>query len=155
MNFKLLLPLALAFAVAAPAQWGSRDGNRGRGSRGRNEVLTRRADIRGGGGHGKCTIEVEVDGVAEVEIRGETGRLRTLSGETATWRRFVCNQVMPLRPEEFRFRGIDGRGRQELVSAPGRDGVTVVRIEDRRGGREGYTFDLEWRGGYDDRGRRY
>ena len=25
-------------------------------------------------------------------------------------------------------------------------GVAVVRIEDQKGGREGYTFDLEWRG---------
>lgn len=109
-------------------------------------VETRRADIRGGGGSGKCTIEVVVDGVAEVEVRGDTARLRTLTGRTATWRRFVCNQVMPPNPGDFRFRGIDGRGRQELVRDPGRGGVAVVRIEDSKGGSEGYTFDLEWQG---------
>jgi hypothetical protein len=108
---------------------------------------TRRAEIRGGGGDGKCTIEVEVDGVAEVEIIGDTARLRTLAGQPAMWRRFVCNQPMPRNPYGFRFQGIDGRGRQELVRDPGNGGAAVVRIEDRRGGREGYTFDIEWRGG--------
>jgi len=111
-------------------------------------MSTRRADIRGGGGDGKCTIEVEVDGVAEVEVRGDTGRLRTLEGRPAMWRRFVCNQPMPLNPAGFRFRGIDGRGRQELLRDPGRGGAALVRIEDPRSGGEGYTFDLEWRGAF-------
>jgi len=130
-----LISAVLLFAMAAQAQRGG-------------SMSTMRADIRGGGGdHGKCTIEVEVDGVAEVEIREQAGRLRTLSGQPANWRRFECNAPMPRNPAEFRFRGIDGRGRQELVSDPGRNGVAVVRIEDSKGGREGYTFDLEWRGG--------
>jgi hypothetical protein len=110
--------------------------------RGATEV--RRAEIRGGGGDGKCTIEVNVDGAAEVEIRGDHGRLRTLAGERAVWRRFVCNDVMPPNPRGFRFRGIDGRGRQELVQEPRRGSPAVIRIEDPKGGREGYTFDLEW-----------
>ena len=124
------------------------------GQRGGSQV--RRADIRGGGGDGKCTIEVEVDGTAEVEIRGDTARLHTLAGQRARWRRFVCNQVMPNNPYGFRFRGIDGRGRQELVRDPGRGGTAVVRIDDPKGGSEGYTFDIEWRGarGGPDRRRR-
>jgi hypothetical protein len=113
----------------------------------RGEYQTRRADIRGGGGNGKCTIEVEVDGSAEVEIRGDTARLRTLAGRPANWRRFVCNQPMPLNPVEFRFRGIDGRGLQQLVRDPRNGGPAVVRIDDPKSGREGYTFDIEWRGG--------
>lgn len=106
----------------------------------------RRADIRGGGDHGKCTIEVVVDDVAEVSIRGDSAELRTLSGQDSEWRRFVCNQPMPMNPAEFRFTGIDGRGRQTLVREPGRGGPAVIRIEDPKGGREGYTFDIEWRG---------
>ena len=108
---------------------------------------TRTANIRGGGGDGKCTIEVEVDGVAEVEIRGTVARLRTREGQPATWRRFDCNQPMPVRPYDFRFRGIDGRGRQDLVRDPSSGGFAVIRIEDPKGGREGYTFDVMWRGG--------
>ena len=107
---------------------------------------TRRAEIRGGGGDGKCTIEVEVDDVAEVEISGDTARLRTMAGRPANWRRFVCNRPMPPNPIDFRFQGVDGRGRQTLVRDPRNGGAAVVRIEDREGGSEGYTFDIMWRG---------
>lgn len=121
--------------------------------RGRTQSM--RADIRGGGDHGKCTIEVVVDGAADVIIRGDSAELRTLSGQDATWRRFVCNQPMPINPVDFRFTGIDGRGRQTLVKEPGRGGPAIIRIEDPQGGREGYTFDVEWRGdaggGWDNR----
>lgn len=107
-----------------------------------------RANIRGGGGDsGKCTIEVDVDGAADVEIRGDTAYLRTLQGQTATWRRFECNMAMPQNPANFRFRGIDGRGRQTLIQNPNNGGPAVVRLEDPQGGREGYTFDVEWNGG--------
>jgi hypothetical protein len=110
-----------------------------------------RASIRGGGDRngGKCTIEVDVDDAAEVEVRGDTGRMRTLAGQPAQWRRFECSSIMPDRPADFRFQGIDGRGRVQLVRDPRQNrGVAVVRIEDPKGGREGYTFDLIWQGGY-------
>lgn len=115
---------------------------------------TRRASIHGGGDHGKCTIEVEVDQAAEIAVIGDTGIIRTLSGSPAHWRRLECNAPLPSNPYDFRFRGIDGRGDVNLVQQPGRGRPAVVRIFDRKGGREGYTFDLEWRGGdYDNRGR--
>jgi len=134
MTTKIALLTILA-AGSAFAQWGG--------------AQTRTANIRGGGGDGKCTIEVEVDSVAEVEIRGTVAHLRTRDGQRATWRRFDCNQPMPTRPNDFRFRGIDGRGRQDLVRDPSNGGVAVIRIEDNKGGREGYTFDVMWRGGSD------
>jgi hypothetical protein len=114
---------------------------------------TMRAAITGrGGDSGKCTIEVEVDDAADIEIRQDTARIRTLAGRRANFRRFQCNQPMPQNPAEFRFRGIDGRGRVELVRDPRSNrGVAVVRIYDPKGGREGYTFDLEWRGALDSR----
>lgn len=113
------------------------------------QTATRRATFTGGSGNdtGKCTIEVYVDGAADVEVRGELGTLRTLSGNPAQWRRFECSGPMPTNPGDFRFSGIDGRGRQELVENPQRGrGVAIVRIQDPDGGAEGYTFDLEWRG---------
>jgi len=116
---------------------------------GYSQVETRRATMNGrGGDHGKCTIEIEVDGAADVELYGDSGRVRTLSGSPAVWRRFECNAPIPPNPAEFRFTGVDGRGRQSLVAEP-RDnrGTAVVRIEDSKSGREGYTFDVEWRGG--------
>ncbi len=116
-------------------------------------VYERQAEIRGGrGDEGKCTIEVDVDDVAEVEVRGGRAWLRTLAGQPATWRRFVCTEPIPANPRDFRFQGIDGRGRVNLVQDPRQGGRAVVRIEDPKSGREGYTFDLIWRtggGGYD------
>ena len=104
----------------------------------------RRAQITGGGDHGKCTIEVVVDGTAEVEVRGDTANLRTLGGQPAQWRRFQCNTVMPTDPMNFHFSGVDGRGQQQLVRDPRGGRAAVVRIDDPKGGSEGYTFDLEW-----------
>lgn len=108
-----------------------------------------RANVRGDNrsDRGKCTIEADVDSVAEVEIRGDTARIRTLAGQPSTLRRFDCDGIIPSRPADFRFKGIDGRGRMTLVQDPRNGGFAVVRIEDPKGGREGYTFDLEWQGG--------
>ena len=108
------------------------------------QMIPYRATITGGAREeGKCTIEVVVDALAEVEVRGDTAYLRTLQGQPAEWRRFQCNAPMPVNPNGLRFAGVDGRGRQQLVSN-GR-GAIVVRIEDRDNGRDGYTFDLVWR----------
>jgi hypothetical protein len=112
------------------------------------QISQRRAVMKGGGdsSRGKCTIEVVVDGAAEVEVRGDMATLRNLSGRPAQWRRFECNGVMPPNPAEFRFAGVDGRGRQELIRDPRSGGSAVVQIEDPEGGSEGYTFDLFWGG---------
>lgn len=127
--------LGLLLLVSAPA---------------RAQENTIHANIGGGGGDGKCTFEVEVDDVAEVEIRGDQGYLRTISGSPARWRRLDCNQALPSSPKDFQFKGIDGRGRQDLVRDPGSNrGTAVIRIEDPKGGREGYTGDILWRGGSD------
>jgi hypothetical protein len=85
-----------------------------------------------------------VDGIAEVEIRGDRGIIRNIAGQPAQWRRFQCSAPLPRDPVEFRFQGIDGRGRQELVRDPRNGGAAVVRIEDPKSGSEGYTFDLIW-----------
>ena len=123
--------------------------------------LQRQATMVGGGNpdRGKCTIEVVVDIVAQVEVRGTSANLRTMGGQPAQWRRFECNSPMPQNPPNFRFQGVDGRGRQSLVRDPSNGGVAVIEIEDRDGGTEGYTFDITWGnggggggGGYQDRG---
>jgi hypothetical protein len=132
MNRFLLLCPALA-ALTLPA-WG--------------QALARNATLTGSrGDRGKCTIEVNVDGIAEVEITGESGRLRTVAGQMANWVRFECSDPLPRDPDSFKFSGVDGRGRQILLRDPrGNRGIAVVRLEDPDGGREGYTFDIEWTG---------
>jgi hypothetical protein len=114
------------------------------------QVATRRASIVGNRGNGedKCTIEVRVDISAEVEISGDMGRIRTMGGQPANWVRFECTSPIPNNPVDFRFQGVDGRGNVNLIRDPmSSRGVAVVRIDDPKGGAEGYTFDLTWRGG--------
>jgi hypothetical protein len=111
------------------------------------QTASRRAALIGGGSPngGKCTVEVMVDSSAEVEVRGDTATLRNTGGQTPQWRRFECTSAMPANPVEFRFAGVDGRGRQTLIRDPRNSaGTAVVRIEDSDSGAEGYTFDLFW-----------
>ena len=114
-----------------------------------SDVRTMRATITGGdASSGKCTIEVNVDQVAIVEIAGDQGRLITEQGQPSEWRRMTCTSPLPRNVSDFRFSGVDGRGRQQLVSDPRNNrGVAVIRIEDPKSGREGYTFDIQWSGG--------
>jgi hypothetical protein len=115
-------------------------------------TLSRRATIIPGSAYrgGQCTIEVDVDGSAEVTVSGDHGQLRTLSGQAAVWRRFECSAPLPRKVGDFRFQRTAGRGNQILVRDPRSNrGTAVVRIDDPKGGRANYTFDLQWRGGGD------
>ena len=125
------------------------------------QTFQRRAtfSLRESPDRGKCTVEVRVDGAAEVEIRGDNAVLRNLAGQPAQWRRFECTGPLPDNPRDFRFAGVDGRGRQDLIRDPRNSrGTAVIRIEDRDNGSEGYTFDIFWSnfggGGGDYRGDR-
>jgi len=110
------------------------------------------ATISGGGGNGKCTFEVSVTGVAEVQIRGGEGRVVSIDGSPASWRRLNCNQALPAAPHDFHFSGVDGHAKQTLVQSPvGTNGVAIIRIDnttgEKRGRPEGYTGDVTWKGG--------
>jgi hypothetical protein len=108
--------------------------------------VSRRATITGGGGNGRCTIEVTVDHAAEVEVSGDMGFLTTTAGQPAAWRRFQCNTPLPSNPVDFRFARINGRGTVRLAQDPrSTGGRAVVHITDPQGGRGNYTFDLQWR----------
>ena len=113
------------------------------------QTYQRRASMVGGGSPnaGKCTVEVVVDGAAEISIQGDRATLRNLNGRAPQWRRFDCTSPMPANAANIRFQGVDGRGRQELVRNPVNGGPAVIRIEDPDGGAEGYTFDITWNGG--------
>jgi hypothetical protein len=113
------------------------------------QTFQRRATMKGGGNpdSGQCTVEVVVDGAAQVEIRGDNAVLRNLAGQPPQWRRFECTSVLPPNPRDFRFEGVDGRGRQQLTADPRNGGVATVRIDDPDNGSEGYTFRILWSNG--------
>src|SRR5258708_13611365 len=96
------------------------------------QTFQRRAALVGGGNgdYGKCTAEVVVDGAAEVEIRGDVGTLRDISGQPPQWRRFECTGAIPPNPVNFRFSGVNRRGRHGMVRATRDSGAAVVRITD-------------------------
>jgi hypothetical protein len=131
--YRLLTVFAAVFVVASPA--------------GAQQYQRRATMVGGSGDREKCTIEVVVDGAADVEIRGDQGTIRNISGRPAEWRRFECSASLPANPADFRFAGVDGRGRQQLLRDPRTGGMAVVHIEDPDSGSEGYTFDLIWGGG--------
>ena len=107
-----------------------------------------RANISGSGGtSGKCTIEVRVDISAEIDVYGDSGRLRTIAGQPATWTRMECTSALPFSMSDFRFKGVDGRGNVKLLQDPrNNNSMAVIRIDDPRGGAEAYTFEIQWDG---------
>jgi len=134
--------------------WDNGNNNRDGNNNWSGQSQSIHAQVSGGSGRGKCTFEVVVNGVAEVQIRGDQGRLRTLSGNPAQWRRLDCNQPLPLNPGNFRFSGVDGHGQQSLGQNPNsNNGVAVIRIDNRnRGNNEGYTGTITWNGGRNNSG---
>src|SRR5277367_1500824 len=112
----------------------------------RADTMSRRATIMGGGGaSGRCTIEVNVDGAAEVEVFSDVGNLRTLSGQPAYWHRFHCNAPLPHMPHDFRVVRLAGRGSVQLIHDPrGNRGTAVIHFRDPQGGRDRYAVDIVW-----------
>lgn len=101
-----------------------------------------------GNGDGKCTAEVSVENSAEVEITDDLGVLRTITGAPAEWRHLECTDPLPYNMVDFSFRARDGRGRQSLARDPRTNGGrAIVRIDDPKGGRDTYRFEISWRGG--------
>jgi hypothetical protein len=105
-----------------------------------------RATIGGGGGEsGRCSVQVTVDGSAEVEISGDMGSLRTAGGAPAAWRSFHCTSPIPVNPQNFGIGRLSGRGSIRLVQDPRRTGGrAVVRIDDPQHGAGAYSFELQW-----------
>ncbi len=118
--------------------------------------IERRAEMGRGAGPGGaegCNVVVVVDGVAEVEIRGDRAMLRDISGQPPQFRAFECSRPLPPNAPGLRFMAESGRGRQEMLRES-RDGAAVVRIEDPQGGAGEYRFHIAWGGGGDQGERR-
>lgn len=93
---------------------------------------------------GKCTIEVEIDVRAEVQIQDESALLRNLGGKRPEWKRFQCTNPMPLHPAGFRLTKVAGRGRIKLTVDPSNGDPATVLLEDPDTGTGIYIFDISW-----------
>lgn len=111
------------------------------------QVTVRHArNWQAGASEGWCAIKVRVDGEAEFALRGETLTIRTNTGEAARDTGSECTTLLPRNVENFRFKGVDGRGDVRLLEEPTarNNWMAVVRIRDSKSGAEEYHFRLEW-----------
>jgi hypothetical protein len=111
------------------------------------QSFPRRATMVNGGGRdfGQCTVEVSVDGAAQIEIRGDDANLRNTKGQPPQWRRFECTAPMPPNAVNLQLQPLSGRGPQALVRDPRNNGGTaVVNVEDPEDGPDIYAFNLFW-----------
>jgi len=107
-------------------------------------------------GKGQCDIRLQVDGEAEVTIRGDLAAIRTISGRDARDDGSECNALLPNRQiTGFRFEVIDSRNEIRLTAEPSRRNQfgAIVHIRDTSGGEGRYHFRLSWSmsGGGNDR----
>ena len=116
------------------------------------EMERRARVVRGGGPNGGegCTVDVIVDGAADVEIRGDSAMLKNLSGGPPQFRQFDCSRPIPMNAPGLRFNPVDGRGHMAVIRTPRDGGPFVVRIDDPQGGAGEYRFEIIWgsEGGY-------
>jgi hypothetical protein len=109
------------------------------------DTTSRRATMTGARGPGRCVIEVNVDGSAQVEILGDTANLTTLSGQPAFWHRFECGAPVPRGLLDFRLGRVSGRGSVRVLADPrSHRGVTLIHISDPQRGRSWYSLELVW-----------
>lgn len=98
-------------------------------------------------GKGQCDIRLQVDGEAEISVRGDTVSIRTISGRDARDDGSECNEPLPTRALlGFYYEARGARGDMRLVGEPSPQTSyrAVVRIRDSQGGEGGYQFRLAW-----------
>jgi hypothetical protein len=87
-----------------------------------------------------------VDGTSYVRITHNRVRVETASGLPVQRQRYDFSDPLPHAAMNLELVVLDGRGRVRLVEPPSRwnDFTAVVRIDDRSGGRDFYSFELRW-----------
>ncbi len=87
-----------------------------------------------------------VDGTSTVRIRGRRVDVETYSGLPVQRQRYEFTDALPRTNTNMQLVVFDGRDRVRLIQAPraNNDFTAVVRIDDRSGGRDFYSFELRW-----------
>ena len=109
----------------------------------------RTGDYNPNSDQGYCNIRLDVDAEVYIYIRGDRVRAERTSGQLPRDQGSECSGPLAGRYiRNFRWRGVDGRGEQRLIEQPssGNNYTAVAYIRDSQGGREGYTFRIEWEG---------
>jgi hypothetical protein len=98
-------------------------------------------------GKGQCDIRLQIDGEAEVSVRGDEVSIRTISGRDGRDDGSECNEPLPGRNlQNFKFEVRDSRGDIRLLSEPSSHShfQAIVRIRDGSSGEGRYHFRLTW-----------
>jgi hypothetical protein len=98
-------------------------------------------------GRGQCDIALQVDGDAEVSVRGDTLLIHNLAGREPRDDGSECNAPLPGRDiPGFSFQITEKRNDMVLVAPPDRrNGYSVmVRIHDGSSGEGRYRFRIVW-----------
>lgn len=87
-----------------------------------------------------------VDGTSTVQIKGRRVDVQTHSGLPVQRQRFEFTDALPRTNMNLQLVVFDGRDRVRLIQSPraNNDFTAVVRIDDRSGGRDFYSFELRW-----------
>ncbi len=87
-----------------------------------------------------------VDGTSTVRIKGRRVDVQTYSGLPVQRQKYDFTDALPRTAINVQLVVIDGRDRVRLIEAPrsNNDYAAVVRIDDRSGGRDFYSFELRW-----------
>jgi hypothetical protein len=127
-----------------------RDGRRDddRRDRGRDDDRGRRDEGLGGRRDaGALRFSAVVDDVAEIRIRGRRVDFTARSGRPLYNVKFdIRGASMPDYALPLDLRRFNGRGNVIIAQYPRawNNWTTVIRIDDSRGGADGYDFDLRW-----------
>jgi hypothetical protein len=99
-------------------------------------------------GKGQCDIRLQIDGEAEVSVRGDMVYIRTISGRDGyDDGNSECNEPLPARDlQGFNFEVKESRNEIRLLAEPSRRNnfAAIVRIRDTSGGQGRYHFRLSW-----------
>jgi len=98
-------------------------------------------------GKGQCDIRLQVDGDAEVSVRGDMLLIHNIAGREPRDDGSECNAPLPDRiPPGFNYQAVERRDQMiQLPPSDRRDGfAATVRIHDGPSGEGRYCFRLTW-----------
>lgn len=87
-----------------------------------------------------------VDGTSTVTIKGRRVNVETYSGLPVQRQKYDFTDALPRTAMNVQLVVLDGRDRIRLIESPrpNNDFAAVIRIDDRSGGRDFYSFELRW-----------